>query len=232
MDVHAAARLGTPGATARIEEEGDHVARNPGEGMSTSSRFLKCLSLEWVPVTTALVSLVLSVGSIFISTQEPAVVVILPEQLRVAQGEDVGFAYMYFQPAFVNTGRNDRVEVIRTMSLRVAPSRGGQVVEFFWAHQAELVYDRGTNQLNYRYVADAVPLVVSPRNAQVPFSVFNGPKGWYFAPGTYRMTLTAQRVVSSRPLEAAFEVNFPDKDVDFLNKSRGKSFLAFPVKKQ
>jgi hypothetical protein len=76
-----------------------------------------------------------------------------------------------------------------------------------------------------------VPLVVSPRSAQVPFSVFNGPKGWYFSPGVYRLTLSAQRVVSRRPLQETVEMTLADKDVDFLNKARGRSFLVFPVKK-
>lgn len=203
----------------------------PGD-ITSGNRLLRLISLEWVPVTTAFVSLMFSVGSIFISTREPAVVMILPDQVRVAQGEDFGFAYLYVQPAFVNTGRNERVEVIRNMKLHIAAAAGGPPAEFVWGNQAELVYDRATNQLNYRYVADAVPLVVGPRSAQVPFSVFNGPKGWYFNPGAYRLTLSAQRVVSRRPLQETFEITFADKDVDFLNKSRGRSFLVFPTKKR
>jgi hypothetical protein len=50
-------------------------------------------------------------------------------------------------------------------------------------------------------------------------------------PGVYRLRLSAQRVVSRRPLQETFEIAFADKDVDFLNKSRGRSFLVFPVKK-
>jgi hypothetical protein len=207
------------------------VVRNQPGDITSGNRLFRFISLEWVPVTTALVSLMFSVSSIFISTRDPAVVMILPDQVRVAQGEDFGFAYLYVQPAFVNTGRNERVEVIRDMKLHIAAAAGGQPAEFVWANQAELVYDRATNQLNYRYVADAVPLVVSPRSAQVPFSVFNGPKGWYFSPGVYRLRLSAQRVVSRRPLQETVEIAFGDKDVDFLNKSRGGSFLVFPVKK-
>jgi hypothetical protein len=188
------------------------------------------LSLEWVPVTTALVSLVFSVSTLFVSTREPAVVMLVPDQIRVAQGDDFGYAYMYIQPAFVNTGRNERVEVIRDMKVRVAGA-AGQPAEFSWGNQAELVFDRTTNQLSYRYVADAVPLVVSPRNAQVPFSVFNGPKGWYFGAGAYRFTLSAHRVVARQPLQETFEITFGEKDIDFLNKSRGRNFLVFQVKK-
>jgi hypothetical protein len=85
---------------------------------------VRFLSLAWLPLATAAVSLVLSLSSIVVATREPEVVMILPDQARVAQGEDFGFAYMYLQPAFVNTGRNNRVEVIRTMKLDVRPAAG------------------------------------------------------------------------------------------------------------
>lgn len=189
------------------------------------------VSLAWVPLATSAVSLVLSVSSIVVSTREPEVVMILPDQARVAQGEDFGFAYMYVQPAFVNTGVNTRVEVIRTMTLEVEPADGGKPVEFYWDERGELVYDQAARSLNYRYTADAVPLLVSPRDAQVPFAVFNSPKGWYFKAGTYRIRLIAHRVVSERPLEGAFEITLAQKDIDFLTGSRGRSFLVFPAKK-
>ncbi|MGQ0550126.1 MAG: hypothetical protein ACT4PY_10725 [Armatimonadota bacterium] len=187
------------------------------------------LSLSWVPLAASLLSLTLSIGGIVIATREPEVLVILPDQIRVAQGENYGFAYVYLQPAFVSSGRNDRVEVIKTMVLRVAPRGGGQAAEFKWDEQAQLIYDQATKQLNYAYVADAVPLLVGPKSAHVPFSVFNGPRGWYFQPGTYRVTLVAFRVVASSPLEASFEFALSAENVDFLNRSRGKSFLAFPI---
>jgi len=189
-------------------------------------------SLSWVPLVASLLSLILSVSGIIIATREPHVLVILPDQIRVAQGENVGFAYVYLQPAFVSTGQNDRVEVIKSMVLRVAPGAGGQPAEFRWDEQAQLIYDQATKQLNYAYVADAVPLLVSPKSAHVPFSVFNGPPGWYFQPGTYRATLVAFRVVASSSLEASFKFTLSADNVDFLNRSRGKSFLAFPITHQ
>jgi len=190
------------------------------------------LSLSWVPLAAALLSLVLSISGIIVATREPHVLVIVPDQIRVVQGVDVGFAYVYLQPAFVSTGQNDRVEVIKNMVLRMARAEGGPPAEFRWDEQAQLVYDQATKQLNYVYVADAVPLLVSPKNAQVPFSVFNGPPGWYFQPGTYRATLVAFRVVASSPLEASFRFTLSADNVDFLNRSRGKSFLAFPITHQ
>lgn len=192
----------------------------------------RAVSLSWVPLVAALVSLVLSVGNLVLATREPHVLVILPDQIRVVQGVNVGFAYVYLQPAFVSTGQNDRVEVIKTMSLRVVPDKGGRPADFRWDEQAQLVYDQATKQLNYVYVADAVPLLVSPKSAHVPFSVFNGPPGWYFEAGTYRATLVAARVVASSALEASFTFALSADHVDFLNRSRGKSFLALPIARQ
>jgi hypothetical protein len=200
-------------------------ARAPGV------RIARFLSLGWVPLATSSLSLVLAVSSIIISTREPDVVMILPDQVRVAQGDDFGFAYMYVQPAFVNTGANNRVEVLRTMTLEVRAAGGGEPVEFYWDERGELIYDSAGGSLTYRYVADAVPLLVSPRDAQVPFAVFNGPKGWYFREGVYWVKLVAHRVVSERPLEGAFEITLTQRDVDFLLASRGRSFLTFPVTK-
>jgi hypothetical protein len=192
-------------------------------------KIVRFMSLSWVPLVAALVSLVLSIANIVIATREPHVLVILPDQIRVVQGENVGFAYVYLQPAFVSTGQNDRVEVIKTMVLRMVPDKGGQLAEFRWDEQAQLVYDQATKQLNYVYVADAVPLLVSPRSAHVPFSVFNGPPGWHFEAGTYRVTLVAFRVVASSPLEASFTFTLSVDNMEFLNRSRGKSFLAISI---
>jgi hypothetical protein len=50
-------------------------------------------SLWWVPLGASLTSLVLSIGSIIIATREPAVSVIVPEQIRFVQGERIGSAY-------------------------------------------------------------------------------------------------------------------------------------------
>jgi hypothetical protein len=195
-----------------------------------ASPVMRLVSLAWVPITASLVSLVLSVTNLVTANREPEVLVVPPRQVRVAQGEDFGFAYLYVQPAFVHTGQNDRIEVIQDMMVRIDPAGGGAAAEFKWDEQAELVYDQTSKSLNYRYVADAVPLLVSPRNAQVPLAVFNGPQGWYFKPGTHRATIVAHRVVHSAPLEAAFEFTMTEKDVEFLSSSRGHRFLAFPTR--
>lgn len=107
----------------------------------------------------------------------------------------------------MSTGRNERVEVIRDMALSAAPSAGeGEAVDFSWNQQLRLVSGLATGELSYQYEADAVPLLVGPRSSSPPLSLFDAPGGWYFAPGTYTLTLTAERVVTGDDLRATFDL--------------------------
>ena len=155
---------------------------------------------------------------------------ILPDQVRVVQGRESGSAYVYLQPSFVSTGRNERVEVIADMTLTVTPPLGaGLAVDFSWDQQLRLVSDPATGALNYEYEADAVPLLVGPRTAASPLSLFDAPDGWHFAPGTYLFTLTAERVVTNEQLRATFDLTLSAEDIAFLDGPGPEQFLAFSI---
>ena len=188
----------------------------------------RVISLAWVPLTASLLSLILSVAAIIVSTQQPEVMLILPDQIRVAQGRSSGSAFVYFQPAFVSTGQNERVEVIRDMSLAVQSASGPAAV-LAWDEQVRLVTDPQTGVLSYQYVADAVPILVSPRSASAPLGLFDAPDGWFFQPGTYAFTLTAQRVVASEPLRSTFSITLSAENVAFLDAPGPDQFLALPL---
>ena len=111
---------------------------------------------------------------------------LLPEVVRVAGGHETGASYVYLQPVFVSTGANERVEVIRDMQLSLEPAGGGATGQLEWKEQMELVGDGGP--LSYRHVADAVPLLVGPRSAANPLSLFQAPQGWFVGAGTYDAT--------------------------------------------
>jgi hypothetical protein len=186
------------------------------------------LTLRWVPLTAALLSLPLSAAAIFLSLQQPELVLILPDQIRVAQGRESGSAYVYFQPAFVSTGRNDRIEVVRDMVLEVTPPAGG-AIPFEWSQQLRLVTDPETGGLRYEYVADAVPLLVGPRDAAAPLSLFDAPDGWFFQPGDYTFRLIADRVVTGQPLADEFRLTITAENVAFLDQPGTERFLTFPI---
>lgn len=111
----------------------------------------------------------------------------MPDQVRVAQGRQSGAAYVYLQPAFVSTGRNERIEVIRDMRLEV--SGPAQPQTFEWTQQLRLVSQPEGGGLSYEYVGDAVPLLVSPRDAPAPLALFEAPQGWFYVAGDYTFRL-------------------------------------------
>jgi hypothetical protein len=190
----------------------------------------RVLSLRWVPLTAALLSLSLSVVAIYTATQQPSVSLLMPDQVRVAQGRSSGAAYLYLQPAFVNTAQNNRVEVIRTMRLHVESADANvAAADFTWTQQLRLTSDPQTGGLKYEYVADAVPLVVSPSNAASPLGLFEAPRGWFFAAGTYRFTLTADRVVAASPLIAEFEVTLSQADIDVIDQPGPELFVTLNI---
>jgi hypothetical protein len=175
----------------------------------------------------ALLSLPLSAAAILLSVQQPELVVILPDQVRVAQGRQSGAAYVYLQPAFVSTGSNERIEVIRDMVLEVTPP-GGPAVDFNWSQQLRLV-SGADGGLSYEYVADAVPLLVGPRDAASPLSLFEAPASWFFAPGEYTFRLVADRVVTGQPLSDEFHLTLSEDNIAFLDQPGSEQFLTFQI---
>ena len=193
-------------------------------------RTRRVLSLAWVPLTASLVSLILSIGSIVIATRDPSVVLLLPEQIRIAQGGGAGNAIAYLQPTLVSTGNNDRVEVVRDLRLVVTPPDGSDPRAFAWDESGRFLFDAATNRLGYEYLTDAAPLLITPREAQNPLALFQGPDGWLFVPGTYEVRLIADRIVATGALEATFELEMTAGQVDQLNASDGGEFLSIPIR--
>lgn len=185
------------------------------------------VTLRWAPITASAIAVVLSLASIFVSTQDPDVVLILPDTVRLAGGPQTGASYMYLQPTFVSTGNNDRIEVIRDMHVLVR-KHGVDETTMEWTEQARFsLGDDG--RLSYGYGADAVPLLIGPRAAQNPLGTFTAPQGWHLGDGTYEFTLVAERVVGGAPLEESFEVTLTPDDLAVLYAPGGEQFLPFTL---
>jgi hypothetical protein len=182
----------------------------------------------WLPLLASALAIVLSLASIYISTREPEVVALLPDVVRIVGGRQSGASYVYLQPAFVSTGANDRVEVVRDMTLTARPADGSEPAELQWREEVALVTD-ANGQLSYRHEGDAVPLLVGPRSAAAPLALFQAPPGWFFEEGTYQFTLEADRVVAAAPLTASFEVTLNAADMAVLGATGPEQFLAFAI---
>ena len=94
------------------------------------------------------------------------------------------------------------------MTLAVTPASAAPQT-FTWTEQVQLVGDAQSDGLSYQYAGDAVPLLVNARTAASPVCLFDAPDGFFFAPGTYTFTLSANRIVASAPLQATFSVRCP-----------------------
>jgi len=221
---HASPELVTP------HEGLTSTAADPPPGLAVRMRdpLVKALTLGWVPLTAALLSLLLSVASIYVSTRQPEVLLILPDVVRVAQGRGSGSAYVYLQTAYVSTGANDRVEVIRRQTLRVT-TPSGEEVAFAWDEQGRLVGDDATDELSYEYLADPAPLLISPQSAVSPVGLFDAPAGWFFQAGTYRFMLVGERVVAQDRLVATFQIDLRPEDLATLDAPGPDRFLAFAI---
>lgn len=181
----------------------------------------------WVPIVTALASLALSLYTFAVTMQEPDMLVVMPDVVRIAQGGPSG-PLLYAQPVFIGTGLSERVDVVTGIHLRVEPiNPGGDGVEFVWDEQGEWIYDPDTQRFNWIYKGDSGAFLVSARNAQDFMGLFIGPPAWRFAAGEYRIVLVADRVTNRRLLSEAIEIVLTPEDVEVLNQSQGSTFLTF-----
>lgn len=73
-----------------LSDSATATARSASE--SVRGPLVKFLTLAWVPLTASFLSLILSVTGIFLSTQQPEVLLVMPDQIRMAQGRPWGSA--------------------------------------------------------------------------------------------------------------------------------------------
>jgi hypothetical protein len=183
----------------------------------------------WLPLLIAVISFATSTYTFFATNAAPDLALTMPSFVRVAQGPNLGGdAVVYLQPSFANVGQSARVEVISGMTLRVQPVSGGAPAVFTWREIGRFAPNTttaGLFRLNYEYVSDAQPLLVSQGNPQAPVGSFIGPAGWHFAPGACRITLIASRQVNSTPLQRTMQITLTDTGVAILNEKGGGTLL-------
>jgi hypothetical protein len=171
-----------------------------------------------IPVAVALLSLGVSLFTLFEARQAPTVVLTMPAVVRLSQGQDA--AWLYLQPLFVNTSSNTRVEVISDLSVTVQPD-GGQPASFRLDELGTWEYDSATGYLNWAFVSDPAPLVVGPTAPQYPIGLFIAPPSWYWSAGRYELTVTATRAVGGAPLRGQVTLTLTGDQAAYLNANPG-----------
>lgn len=97
----------------------------------------------------------------------------------------------------------------------------GEPVSFTWDEQGFWQYDPVNHGLDWIYLADPAPLVVSPNSPQLPICLFIGPPAWSWQAGAYQVRITAGRDQDAGALQSAFTLTLPAKGVEQLNAQPG-----------
>jgi hypothetical protein len=166
------------------------------------------------PVALSLLSLALSVYTIFEANREPEIWLSAPDVVRVASGEQ---AWFYVQPRLVSAANNDRVGIVSGLRLEVEPPEGEAFVTFAWDEQGTWQYDPESRGLTWIFVADSAPLVVGPSSPQLPYCLFLGPLDWRWQAGTYHVTIIATQGQGADTLRTTFRMTVPVETADFIN---------------
>jgi hypothetical protein len=182
--------------------------------------------LTILPVGVALVSLALSLYNLVQTHEAPDVILTMPDRVRVTQNGDT--AFLYLQPRFVNTGDNQRNEIVGNLTVEVQPAAGEPPAIFVWNEQGAWSFDHDSRRLTWQFVADPGPLVVDPNDPQLPICLFFSPAGWAWQPGTYRVTVIAERTIHDEPLRASLEFALDQGEVEVISDG-SRTFLTIPA---
>lgn len=185
-------------------------------------------SIDILALFTSLLALGVAAYSIYLTTRAPEVLLQMPNKVRVMQATQNDEAELYLHPNFINTGKNDRGDVIHSITLLVTYLPTGQAEERkyrfvtdsygewdFSQEEYDLEYFR---QDSYTIVSDPDPLVLRPASSENPVVLFEaGKKGFSFQPGIYQLTITASRASKSAPLEETIDIELTQTYIDLLN---------------
>lgn len=190
----------------------------------------------WVPLVSSILALILSLYSLIVSTQEPEVLLILPNRIYLSEAfEDPNIYHpgaVYLQPNLISTGNNSRNELIRDMTLRIEPESGGEPLTLRWREQGAWDFTDVMGEMvrGYSYTADAAPMLINPNQAQQPLSLFPIETNWTLQPDQpYRLTLTANRAVASTPLVARATMAVTAQQIDEMKSQTRQTIMAVPI---
>ena len=201
--------------------------------MSQSTvRALPGFARTWVPFTLAIASFIISTYTFVVTTREPVVDVVLPQQIRLSVNSNSPepFSIAFLQPTFVHAGPSQQVEVIESIHLILTPPGANNTNRHTvrWRETGTFVQDATSPAINYRWVGDPAPLLLSRETAQSPLAVFYGDSALIWAPGAWRAELRVTRAAGAPDLHARFTFNISHEDFDLLNTDDG-SYVSLPI---
>ena len=187
-------------------------------------------------------ALVLSILSLFFFDVPeryllPAVELIMPPEARLAQiqnkpGSEVYSVRVYLQPAFVSTGRSQRVAVLKSVNLFV--QREGEPQKKFWLDGIGSFADNPAGRgLTFTYERGAAPLVATqdtPENNVLVFElredadIQHVEHPYFEGKDHYLMTLVAKTNTKPKTLCSAINVTADEAALE----ARAQKYLEGP----
>lgn len=185
---------------------------------------------KWVPFTIAVTSFIVSMYTFFITQREPVVDVVLPQMIRISVNGSgpAPFSIAFFRPTFVHAGPSQQVEVVETMRLILTPPSGaaGHTVE--WRETGAFTQDPTSPAINYQWLADPAPLLLSRETAQSPIAVFYGDPSLVWEPGEWRAEFHGTRMAGEPDLVARFTFTVTQEYFDLLSLADSR-YIGLPI---
>ena len=187
-------------------------------------RFASLISL--ISVVVSVIALFISGATFFIlevpeRLRAPAVELIMPPEARLAQIQNIKTNKMYsvrvyLQPAFIITGRSQRVEVLKPVNLFVQREGDQQCRKFWLDGIGRLTNNPEGRGLTFTYERGAAPLLVTqdtPQDAVLAFELRkdaehpNVEDPYFVGEDHYLMTLVAETTTRAETLRSTIRVS-------------------------
>lgn len=178
---------------------------------------------EWTTFVIAVAAFSLSVVNWAQTNRQPAISLILPERLKIAQG--LTEAWLYVQPSFLIDRKSDRTASLGSLYLHLHRA-DGQVPDppLFWDETGQFTYDQKTGDQNYQYLSDPLPIVVTQDKPASPLILFASDTQ-ALSPGRWDATLTA--IQNDAEITERFCIKVNEADMRFVRLSSRSCTVPF-----
>lgn len=183
---------------------------------------------NWVPFSIALVSFVVSMYTFIITQREPVVDLVLPQQMRLSVNwtRAEPFSVALFQPTLLSAGPSQQVEVVQDMTLTLHPTaRPTDTHTIEWQEVGRLYTDSATGTINYEWIADPAPLLLTRESAESPLGAYYGDNALVWWPGEWKAVVRAVRAEGKPDLVARFSFDISQEQFDLL-RSGAQSYVS------
>ncbi|MEV7384408.1 hypothetical protein [Streptomyces lydicus] len=182
---------------------------------------------KWASTVAGVAALAISLYNFTELQQNPQIDVTLPHTLRL--GQEGKASVIYVQPTVSTRLKTQSVEVVRDTRLDVIPagstSSSARPV-FYWSASGTWAYDFNADSIDWRWIGDPAPFIVSQDKPQQPTLRFQA-NDWSFRPGRYKGVLKLSRSGGRNALFQTFCLMMPKEAVKEIREGPKRTIYFF-----